>query len=332
MTTSVYTVANQKFFVGLLGMVDSLRVNGYRGAIVVVDTGLSSPQTAALSDDVVFVAAPEGLPSHYMKVVGPLAHPDDVMVFIDADILCVRSIEEIVERARGGAIVAFEDIGRVGYSDRLWRDWEDQLSLGELEPATYVNSGFLAMPRDAGVRFFDDLRVALERVDPMETYIHSPEGDVARPFVFADQDVVNAILGSTSFRSRRTILPYAEAPHAPFRGVRVDGELGCVDDAGNRPYLLHHALQKPWLEALPSNPYTELLPRYVHHPGALAVDDRLLPRFLRAGKLADATRAARSVRGHVRVRVRGRLGLRPFLARHLARLRSAGGGEPPRAR
>ena len=83
-----------------------------------MDTGLSSPQRAALSDNVVFVAAPEGLPSHYMKVVGPLDHPDDVMVFIDADILCVRSIEEIVKRARGGAIVAFEDIGRVGYSDR----------------------------------------------------------------------------------------------------------------------------------------------------------------------------------------------------------------------
>ena len=111
----------------------------------------------------------------------------------------------------------------------------------------------------------------------METYIHSPGGDVRRPFVFADQDVVNAILGSASFRVRREILPYADAPHAPFRGVRVDGALGCVDGAGNRPFLLHHALQKPWLEALPSNPYTEFLPRYLHHRGAPPPGHRPLP-------------------------------------------------------
>jgi hypothetical protein len=322
MSTTVYTVANERFFVGLLALVDSLRVNGYRGSIVVVDTGLLSAQRAALSDHVVFVAAPEGLPSHYMKVVGPLRHPDDVMVFIDADILCVRSLEEIIQRALDGAIVAFEDIGRVGYTDRLWGTWEELLSIGELEPATYVNSGFLAMSRDVGLRFFDGLRLALEKVDPMETYIHSPQGDVGRPFVFADQDVVNAILASAGFRDRREILPYAAAPHAPFAGVRVDGALGCVDEAGNRPYLLHHALQKPWLEALPSNPYTELLPRYLHHPDALAVDDRLLPPFLRASTVGDVTRTFRSVRGQVRVRVRGKLGLRPYLRRLVRRLRT----------
>jgi hypothetical protein len=103
--------------------------------------------------------------------------------------------------------------------------------------------------------------------------------------------------------------------------VRVDGPLGCVDRDGNRPFLLHHALQKPWLGALPTNPYTELLTRYLHHPDALAVEERLLPRFLRAGAAGDVARALRSVRGHVRVRVRGKLGLRPRLARLAERIR-----------
>ena len=321
MSISVYTVANERFFVGLLALVDSLRVNRYDGTIVVVDTGLSFAQREALAGAVVLETAPPGLPSHYVKVVGPLSRPDDVMVFIDADILCVRPIDELAQRAHEGAIVVFEDIGRVGYSDRLWRDWEERLSLGVLQPSTYVNSGFIALPRDVGIAFFEGLRFALDRIDPEETYIHSPEGDVERPFVFADQDVVNALLASETFHSHRAVLPYACAPHAPFEGVRVDGALGCVDTAGNRPYLLHHALQKPWLGALPSNPYTELLPRYLHHPRALSVDEQLLPPFLRAGRAAEAARITQSIRGHVRVRVRGKLGIRPYLARLLGRLR-----------
>ena len=101
---------------------------------------------------------------------------------------------------------------------------------------------------------------------------------------------------------------------------------GHVDELGNRPYLLHHALQKPWLEAMPSNAYSKLLPRYLQHPAAVAVEDRLLPRFLRAGATGDVARAARSARGHVRRRLRGNLGLRPRLAKLARSLKSSSPG------
>jgi hypothetical protein len=310
-STSIYTVANDRFFVGLLGLVSSARANGHAGPIVVVDSGLTPEQISVLGEEITCVPAPREAPSHYLKAVGPLAHPDDVMLFIDSDILCVRPLDDIVDRVGAGAVVAFEDLGRAGYSDELWSQWAQRLALEGLEAGTYVNGGFVAAGRELGSSFFEHFRQAIERVDPDETYIDAPDIDVRLPFTYACQDVINAVLASTSFRSRLEVLPYWAAPHAPFPGVRPDSDLTCIDDEGRRPYFLHHTLQKPWLEPLPENAYTKLLVNYLKHPAAPVVDERMLPRFLRTGRLGDTARVARSTRGHVRARVRGKLGIRP---------------------
>jgi hypothetical protein len=320
MSISIYTVANDRFFVGLLGLVSSARVNGHDGPIVVVDSGLRPEHIEVLSGHATFIPAPQNVPSHYLKAVGPLSQPDDIMMFVDSDMLCVRPFDDIVEKARAGSLVAFEDLGRAGFSDSLWSQWGDRLGLGRLEPGTYVNGGFVAAPRDLGTAFFEDFRHAIQRVDPDETYIDAPDIDVRLPFTYACQDVINALLARAAVRPTVEVLPYRDAPHAPFAGIHVDGELTCVDDQGGRPYLLHHTLQKPWLEPLPGNPYTSLLVKYIHHPGAPVVDEQMLPRFLRPGVLGDTARATRSARGHVRKRVRGKLGIRPRVARWTTKL------------
>jgi hypothetical protein len=320
MSVSVYTVANDRFFPGLVGLVSSLRVQGHDGPIVVVDTGLTRGQVRNLSGDTTIVRPPTDLPALYAKPFGPLEQPDDTMLLIDADMLCVRPLGDIVDRVRAGSIVAVEDIGRPGLSDATWRQWERRLDLGPLKQGPYVNGGLFALPREQGIAFFTTFAECLERVDPTETHMSASTHDFGLPFFLLDQDVGNAILGSAPFHDRTFVLPYRYAPHPPFRGVRVTPELSCVDDAGVHPYFLHHALQKPWLEPLPSNPYTELLIKYVHHPAAPSVDDDELPPFLRAGRLAPATRALRSARGHVRGRVRGKLGLRPYLEKRMQRL------------
>jgi hypothetical protein len=314
MTTAVYTVANDRFFVGLLGLVSSLRINGHDGSILVVDSGLQPPQIEALSDHVSFIPAPPDLPSHYLKAVGPLAQPADAMLFVDADMLCVRPLTGIVDSVRAGSIVAFEDIGRAEFSDALWAKWDDRLALGGLEPSVYVNGGFVAGPRDLGVRFFEGFKDAMGRIDPAETHIDALRLDMRSPFAFADQDVINALLASAPFRSHLDVLPYDDAPHPPFRGITLDSDLTCVGEDGRRPFFLHHTLQKPWLEALPSNPYTTLLVNYIHRFAMPGLDTSLLPVFLRPGRLGPASRVARSTRGHVRRRVRGKLGLRPRIA------------------
>ena len=314
MSVSVYTVANERFFPGLLGLVSSLRVHGHEGPIVVADAGLTPAQTKALSNAVLLVQLPPDLPPIYAKPVAPLEHPDDVMLFLDADMLCVRPLDELVTAVRAGSILAIEDIGRPELSRETWSQWEKQLKLGPLHQTTYLNSGFFALPRLDGVGFFNTLAKCLDRVDPSETLLRAESTlDFSLPFFLVDQDIANAILASAQFRDRVVILPYRCAPHAPFRGIKVAPGLSCIDAEGNEPFFLHHALQKPWSESLPTNPYTELLVKFIHDARAPNVSERDLPLFLRDGRIARAARMLRSVRGHTRAHVRGRLGLRPYL-------------------
>jgi hypothetical protein len=324
MGVSVYTIANERFFPGLIGLVSSLRVNGHVGPIVVLDSGLTSAQVRTLSTATTMIQSPHDMSSFYLKPYGPLEHPDDVMLLIDADMLCVRPLDEIVERVRLGSIVAVEDIGRPGYSDAIWQQWQNRLQLGKLEPGVYANGGFFALPKELGTAFFTTFAQCLDRVDPSETHIDADGLDVELPFFWLDQDVANAVLASSPFREHTVILPYHCAPHAPFLGMKVAGNLSCVDDKGNRPVFLHHALQKPWLEPLPSNAYTELLVAYIHHPAAPAFDERELPLFLRSGRAAACARTMRAARGQVRARVRGKLGLRPYLAKNAKRMMQRG--------
>ena len=322
LSVSIYTVANERFYPGLVALVSSLRVHGHGGPIVVVDTGLTPAQVESLADLTIIAATPDRS-THYAfaKPFGPMERPDDVMLLVDADMLCVRPLDEIVDVARGGSIVAIEDIGRPGLSQRTWRQWEEHLRLGTLEPRTYVNGGFLALPRDPGIAFFAEFVECVARVDPSETHVGAAEIDFDRPFFILDQDIFNALLASPRFAPSAVTLPYGCAPHAPFRGVRVKEDLTCINGDGVRPYFLHHALQKPWLEPLPSNAYTELMVKFLHHPAAPSLNDRKLPLFLRVGRAARAARMLRSARGRARAHLRGRLGLRPSLEQRASAVR-----------
>ena len=314
LSVSVYTVANEAFFPGLVGLVTSLRVHGHSGPVIVGDSGLNPEQAEAISHEALIVQLPPDLPPTFAKTVAPLGHPDDVMISLDADILCVRPLDDLIARTSAGSILAVEDMGRVGLSESMWRQWEQRLDLGPLRVASYINGGFFALPREDGIRFFTVLAECLERVDPDETFVRPGlRADLSLPFFYADQDVANAILASARFREHAAILPYSAAPHPPFDGVEVTSDLTCIDQNGEKPFFLHHARQKPWSEPLPSNPYTELLVEFIHHPLAPHFDERELPLFLRAGRTAQAARQLRSARGHVRTHVRGRLGLRSYL-------------------
>jgi hypothetical protein len=320
LSVSVYTVANDGFFPGLVGLVTSLRVHGHSGPVIVGDAGLTREQAEAVSQEATIVQLPPDLPPTFAKTVAPLEHPDDVMIFLDADILCVRPLEALVARIRAGSTLAVEDMGRVGLSERMRRQWEDRLDLGPLRVASYINGGFFAFPREDGIRFFTVLAECLERVDPDETFVRPGlRADLSLPFFYADQDVANAILASARFREHTAILPYSAAPHPPFGGIRVSPGLTCVGEDGERPYFLHHVLQKPWSVPLPSNPYTELLVEFIHHPLAPRFDESELPLFLRAGSTARAARRLRSARGRARTHVRGRLGIRPYLQSRVRR-------------
>ena len=130
-----YCVADARYFLGAVGLINSLRLNGHREPIYLLDCGLSDEQRellAARGDDR-RRPPPRRRPTCSRR--RPARHPAEVMVLIDVDMIVSRSLGELIERAAEGRIVAFG----AGY-DRFVAEWAPLLGLGELRRHQYVTS------------------------------------------------------------------------------------------------------------------------------------------------------------------------------------------------
>jgi hypothetical protein len=117
--------------------------------------------------------------------------------------------------------------------------------------------------------------------------------DLEYPFLFPEQDILNALLASRLPRERLEVVERRLEPIPPFAGVRVtdENELRCVTADGDEPYLLHHFAAKPWLDITPDGPYTQLLCRLLNADDvALRVPRRAVPNRLRRGPIGRALR------------------------------------------
>ena len=65
--------ATQRYFLGAVAMINSLRLNGHREPIYLLDAGLSDDQRQLLAAEVTIVEAPSEAPPYLLKTVAPLA-------------------------------------------------------------------------------------------------------------------------------------------------------------------------------------------------------------------------------------------------------------------
>ncbi len=154
METAFYSVSSEIYFLGAVGMINSLRLNGHTEPIFVLDCGLRADQRELLAPHATIVPAPPDRPPHLLKSVAPLAHPAEVMVLIDADMIVTRPLGELMERARSGEVVAFEN-----NMDRFVPEWGELLDLGPIHRGPYVSSGLVFLGGDHGrevIRLLDD--------------------------------------------------------------------------------------------------------------------------------------------------------------------------------
>jgi len=309
-TTAFYTVASANHFLGLVGLVNSLRLVGHREPVFVSDCGLTDAQRERLAPHVTLLEADHrGRSPHLVKTIVPLAHPADVMILVDADIIVTRRLDDLTETAREGKIVVFEDAIR-----RFDERWSELLALGPLRRQPYVNSGLIVMSREVGLGVLGQLAEGCRRVDTGLGY--QSDGGSDYPFYYLDQDVLNAILASLP-AERLDLRDHDLAPFPPFRGLHRDdaASLHCTYADGRAPFVLHHVEDKPWLKATRSNLYSKLLGRLLLGPDvSVRLDEGDVPLRFRSGEAAwlerrrlDATAAIGSLRGA--------LGIRRVLAR-----------------
>jgi hypothetical protein len=209
----------------------------------------------------------------------------------------------LIERASGSGVVAFEN-----YRDRFCPEWGELLDLGPLRRRPYVSSGlvFLGRPeRDTVLELLDDRQ---QRIDiALGFYGRKLEG---YPFIYPEQDVLNAILMTRVERERVTGLDNRMAPNPPFHGLglRDEGTLRCAYRDGTEPFALHHFVRKPWLEPTYHSVYSRLLVRALRGPGvAIEVADDELPLRLRKGGAARRARRRASARDFLRWHLGDRL-------------------------
>lgn len=305
-----YCVADARYFLGAVALVNSLRLVGHDEPIFVLDSGLTPGQRSQLEAEVVVLPGPVGETPHLLKSLAPLRRPADVMILVDTDVIVTRHLGTLAQTAASGRLVAVADRA----SQRFHPGWGEALRLSC--PAgndRYVNAGLLVVPRDPGLALLARMRTLVGHIDPTETVIG--RGSVNDPFYYLDQDVLNALLLDDP-RNQIEVLPHRLAPFPPFAKLRIDDlkALRCVYADGVQPFAIHHIQGKPWLSLTRTSIYSQLLTRLlVAHDLPITIEPGQLPLRLREGVGASFARRGADAVARLQSQ-RGRLGLRRHLA------------------
>ena len=296
-------VADGRYFIGAVGLINSLRLVGHEEPVYLLDCGLSETQRALLEEQATIVPAPAGLPPWLLKTVIPRQRSGALNVLVDTDMIVTRPLTSLFERAASGRLVAFRD-----RKQRFFAAWGELPGLGAVRERPYVSSGFVVCDTTVGQQVLGLLHELQREVDFDRTYWRRNVRDY--PFLYADQDVLNAILAAVIAPERVWALDQRLASTPPFRGVKiVDARtLRCAYRDGTEPYLLHQYLRKPWLEPTYDGVYSQLLRRLLTAEDvAIRLPTSAIPTRLRLGRAASAERirtsAADFLRWHLGDRV-----------------------------
>lgn len=313
------TVTDERFFVGTLALIESLRRAGHDEEIVVADLGLSPSQVDRLARDRhVSRVDVRGVSHQRAKALALEASGAAVRAFIDSDAVVVRRLDAALAPAREGRFVAFVDWTFPTRFHEAWRELPTLAATLRGRRHPYVNAGFFAFDRSetssAVLEAFTRGLEALERARPSYTAVETSSAEAAlasrsaaklerrldplfsmyarrgreqfarvvgNPYFFSDQDVLNAVLNALLPHELLAPLPHELAPWPTFPGLVGAGlsEVGYAN--GTRPFLLHCTGPKAWEAAAPLNPYARALRELL-----VAEDAALLPFFLRRGRVA----------------------------------------------
>lgn len=318
-----YSIADARHFLGVVALLNSLRLAGHDEPLFIADCGLEPAQRELLSPHAAVVAADARVP-YELKVVLPNRNPAHAMALLDADIIVTRPLSELLDLAGEGRIAAFTD----AVSHRHNPDWGDILGLGTTRRQPYVNSGALFLP--AGTELLGLVQSLQHHVDLSRTKIGT--GTPKEPFFYVDQDLWNAVFSTRVGPDELTILEHRLAPHPPFPGLDLvdEASLRCAYPDGAEPFLLHHVTRKPWLVYTRSNLYSRLLTRLLLGDDVvLRLSPDMIPFRLRNGRLADMERRRSGLLALGQAQ-RGKLGIRRRLQER--RQKTVGGEKKPSSR
>jgi hypothetical protein len=282
---SFFAVANDRYFPGAAGMLNSLRITGHDHEVVFGDCGLMPDQRVRLERHgrIVGIPAAEDRDPTLLKSFPHALEVDGILVFIDSDMIVTDDLEPVLELAAEGKICAFAD----PEVDRWFAEWEELFALNDqLRAQPYISAYFVTWSQSHWPNLLARWRELCQRIPPGATLRQGATN--AGPLAQGDQDALNALLMSEVPREALAILPDAESPVWRLTRVRVVDEraLACRFD-GHVPKLLHaDGSRKPWQTRMwwrvRNDAYVRLLRRLLFADDALvSVDESEVPIWLR---------------------------------------------------
>jgi len=284
--TAFYCVVNERYFLGAVGLINSLRLVGHTEPIHVLDCGLRRDQRDLLGSEATVVAGPTDAPAHVLKTIAPLSHPAETCVLIDVDMIATRPLDVLIAAARQGKVVA----GATGM-DRFCPEWAELLGLAAVSRRTYVSTGLVVVGGALGHELLELVDDHKHEVDWKRTFWE--DNDESYPLVHADQDLINAAIAARADEDELIVFDARLSPSPPFTGLEVRdvSSLRCSYEDGSEPLVVHHWLAKPWLEPTHHGVYSQLLSRLlVGEDVAIRIPEQQVPLRLRRGARAYVAR------------------------------------------
>jgi hypothetical protein len=288
--TTFFTISNAHYFLGLCGLIKSIRLTGHHNRLVVLDCGLTQSQRDVLNPHCTLFEMPRELASNPMlfKPFPYLLNPTGRIVIIDSDIIVTRSLSDILKLVDTGKICISPDV----LEDRWFEEWKQIFELSDgLRHQIYVNSGFIAFSTLYWPDLLKQWWFACEKLLGSKTF---QEGEAfSAPTCYGDQDALNAILMSRIPAAAIALLPTTEQVFRQnFSQVEVlDVQKLSCRYRGYATTLLHSTLQpKPWQSAAwrrvrRNHPYITLLRYLLSQEETFIVPQNMRPIWLRSGIL-----------------------------------------------
>jgi hypothetical protein len=285
MQATIFSVGDEGYFVGTVGLINSLRLTGHDGEIVILDCGFTPDQREILDPVCTLKRLDDDRVTSFrgfLKPIAPLTHQSDHTIVIDSDVIVTSRLDEIIASAAAGNIVAYAD----PESDRWFAEWKHIFQLPELPRRdVYVCSAVVGFSRSHHPEFLQQWCGACQRILTVPTV--NRDGATG-PTSQADQDALNAVLMSSYPEGTVDLRPVQEAPQASAlrKGVDIDDPrtLRCSND-GQPTRLLHSAGRpKPWVRlGARKTAYTILLARLLDAEDVpIRVPRPLIPSWLRS--------------------------------------------------
>ena len=284
-SATFYTVCDDKYFPGLVGLLNSLRLMGHDEPLVVGDCGLTAIQRKLLASHCTLFELPRNIlesPQNH-KPFPFLLKPRGTVVFIDSDMIVTKNLSAALTAAEEGKVCAFPDPEH----DRWFAEWREVFGLSSApRRQTYVCSGFVAFSTTRWANLLERWWEACGRIASLPGY---QEGaPPLAPYAQTDQDALNALLMSELPSDALSLLPVDEQvfPWHFNRVNSVDADALVCQYMGRQPSILHTPFRpKPWMSrGVQRHVYLRFLRRLLTAPDvALSVPPRLLDIWLRRG-------------------------------------------------